>query len=117
MSPRYLTDRRGNPLSQFQVDDVIQTKVLNVSRKDKKIGLSIRKLDETSEKDIFRSYLDNPQEATSNLGTLLREEMMNYQQQQDEPEPEAEPEAVTAESEEASAAEPEDSDSEDKPAE
>jgi small subunit ribosomal protein S1 len=82
-------DRRGNPLSQFQVDDVIQTKVLNVSRKDKKIGLSIRKLDETSEKDIFRSYLDNPQEATSNLGTLLREEMMNFQQQQDEPEPEA----------------------------
>jgi small subunit ribosomal protein S1 len=82
-------DRRGNPLSQFQVDDVIQTKVLNVSRKDKKIGLSIRKLDETSEKDIFRSYLDNPQEATSNLGTLLREEMMNFQQQQDDPEPEA----------------------------
>jgi small subunit ribosomal protein S1 len=101
-------DRRGNPLSQFQVDDVIQTKVLNVSRKDKKIGLSIRKLDETSEKDIFRSYLDNPQEATSNLGTLLREEMMNFQQQQDEPEPEAaeaeskpetaEPEATEAES-------------------
>lgn len=37
------TDRRGNPLAQFQVDDVIQAKVLNVSRKDKKIGLSIRK--------------------------------------------------------------------------
>jgi len=99
-------DRRGNPLSQFQVDDVIQTKVLNVSRKDKKIGLSIRKLDETSEKDIFRSYLDNPQEATSNLGTLLREEMMNFQQQQDDPEPEAaesesEPEATEAEAESA----------------
>ncbi len=78
------TDRRGNPLSQFQVDDVIQAKVLNVSRKDKKIGLSIRKLDETSEKDVFQSYLDNPQEATSNLGTLLREEMLNLQQQQDE---------------------------------
>jgi len=76
-------DRRGNPLSQFQVDDVIQAKVLNVSRKDKKIGLSIRKLDETSEKDIFKSYLDNPLEATSNLGTLLREEMLNLQQQED----------------------------------
>jgi small subunit ribosomal protein S1 len=76
------TDRRGNPLAQFQVDDVIQAKVLNVSRKDKKIGLSIRKLDEVSEKDIYRSYLDNPQEATSNLGTLLREEMMHLEQQQ-----------------------------------
>lgn len=76
------TDRRGNPLAQFQVDDVIQAKVLNVSRKDKKIGLSIRKLDEVSEKDIYRSYLDNPQEATSNLGTLLREEMLHLEQQQ-----------------------------------
>jgi len=85
------TDRRGNPLSQFQVDDVIQAKVLNVSRKDKKIGLSIRKLDETSEKDIFKSYLDNPLEATSNLGTLLREEMMNLQQQQEESTEGAEP--------------------------
>jgi len=75
------TDRRGNSMSQFQVDDVIQTKVLNVSRKDKKIGLSIRRLEEVSEKDIFKSYLDNHQEATSNLGMLLKEEMMNLQQQ------------------------------------
>ena len=74
-------DRRGNPLSQFQVDDVIQAKVLNVSRKDKKIGLSIRRLEEVSEKDIFKSYLDNHQEATSNLGMLLKEEMINLQQQ------------------------------------
>ncbi|MBW1779901.1 MAG: 30S ribosomal protein S1 [Deltaproteobacteria bacterium] len=71
------SDKKGNPLSRFQIDDVIQAKVINVSREEKKIGLSIRKLDETSEKDIFRSYLNNNQEATSNLGELLREEMMN----------------------------------------
>ena len=76
-------DKKGNPLSRFQVDDVIQAKVINVSRQDKKIGLSIRKLDETSEKDIFRSYLNNNKEATSNLGELLREEMMNREQQKD----------------------------------
>jgi small subunit ribosomal protein S1 len=73
-------DKKGNPLSRFQIDDVIQAKVINVSRDEKKIGLSIRKLDETSEKDIFRSYLNNNQEATSNLGELLREEMMNLGQ-------------------------------------
>ncbi len=95
-------DRRGNPLSQYQVDDVIQAKVLNVSRKDKKIGLSIRKLDETSEKDIFKSYLDNPQEATSNLGTLLREEMLNLQQQDD-----VESETAESETAESEIAEPE----------
>ena len=74
------SDKKGNPLSRFQIDDVIQAKVINVSRDEKKIGLSIRKLEETSEKDIFRSYLNNNQEATSNLGELLREEMMNLGQ-------------------------------------
>jgi len=74
------SDKKGNPLSRFQIDDVIQAKVINVSRDEKKIGLSIRKLEETSEKDIFRSYLNNKQEATSNLGELLREEMMNLGQ-------------------------------------
>ena len=76
-------DKKGNPLSRFQIDDVIQAKVINVSRQDKKIGLSIRKLEETSEKDIFRSYLNNNKEATSNLGELLREEMLNLEQQGD----------------------------------
>jgi small subunit ribosomal protein S1 len=74
-------DKRGNPLSRFQVDDVIQAKVINVSPEDKKIGLSIRKLDESSEKEIFRSYLDDQREATSNLGELLREGMMNLERQ------------------------------------
>jgi len=74
-------DKKGNPLSRFQIDDVIQAKVINVSREEKKIGLSIRKLDETSEKDILRSYLNTNQEATSNLGELLREEMMNFEDQ------------------------------------
>lgn len=74
-------DKRGNPLSRFQVDDVIQTKVINVSRREKKIGLSIRKLEQTSEKEIFKSYVNNRKEATSNLGDLLREEMMNLEVQ------------------------------------
>ncbi len=72
-------DKRGNPLARFQVDDVIQTKVINVSRREKKIGLSIRKLEQTSEKEIFKSYVNNRKEATSNLGDLLREEMMHLE--------------------------------------
>ncbi len=83
------TDRTASPLSQFQVDDVIQAKVMNVSQKDKKIGLSIRKMNESSDKDDYNNYLDNPQEATSNLGMLLREEMLNFQQQNGSEETEA----------------------------
>jgi small subunit ribosomal protein S1 len=74
-------DKRGNTLSRFQVDDVIQAKVVNVSREEKKIGLSVRKLEEMTEKDIYRSYINAPKEATSNLGDILREEMMNLERQ------------------------------------
>lgn len=65
-------EKGGNPLSRFNVDDVIQAKVINVSRSDKKIGLSIRKLEESEEKEIYRSYMDNRSTATSNLGELLK---------------------------------------------
>jgi len=74
-------DKKGHSLSRFQVDDVIQAKVVNVSPEDKKIGLSIRKLEETSEKAAYTSYLNNHGGATSNLGDLLKEEMMNLQKQ------------------------------------
>jgi len=83
-------DKHGNPLSRFQVDDVIQAKVINVSREDKKIGLSIRKLEEGSEKDIYDNYLNNHKEATSNLGELLREEMMNLIPEDSSESPESE---------------------------
>ena len=77
-----LPENKGrNPLSRFQVDDVIQAEVVNVSRENKKIGLSIRKLEEKSEEEIFRSYLNNHKETTSKLDEILREEMANIQRQ------------------------------------
>ncbi|MBW2609713.1 MAG: 30S ribosomal protein S1 [Deltaproteobacteria bacterium] len=72
-------EKGGNPLSRFKVDDVIQAKVINLSREDKKIGLSVRKLEETEEKNIYRSYLNNHNEATSNLGELLKAGMLDLE--------------------------------------
>jgi len=107
-------DKKGQSLSRFQVDDVIQAKVVNVSRDDKKIGLSIRKLEETSEKAAYSSYLNNKAGATSNLGELLKEEMMHLQQDgesedgSDDASAKLEPESETAaESAESLSGEPE----------
>lgn len=47
-----------NPLSQFQVGDVIPAKVITVSRQHKKIWLSIRKQEERSEKDSHSSSVN-----------------------------------------------------------
>ena len=69
-------DKSGNPLSRFNVDDVIQAKVINVSRGEKKIGLSIKRLEESEEREIYKSYLDGRNGATSNLGEILKKEML-----------------------------------------
>ncbi|MBW2064469.1 MAG: 30S ribosomal protein S1 [Deltaproteobacteria bacterium] len=72
-------DKSGNPLSRFKTDDVIQAKVINVSKGEKKIGLSIKKLEESDEKEIYKSYVNTRSEATSNLGELLRKGMIKLQ--------------------------------------
>jgi small subunit ribosomal protein S1 len=68
---------QGNPLERFQVKDEIKAEVVKVSREDKKIGLSIRKLEENSEKNMHKSYMNNQEQATSNIGELIKEKILN----------------------------------------
>jgi len=63
------------------VDDVIQSKVINVSRGEKKIGLSIKRLEESEDREIYKSYLDGRNGATSNLGEILKKEMLGRESQ------------------------------------
>ena len=55
----------------------LDAEVVNVSQKDKRIGLSIRKLQESPEKKVYTNYVNNQEKATSNLGALLKEKMMD----------------------------------------
>jgi small subunit ribosomal protein S1 len=75
-------------LGKFQIDDVIQSLVVNVSREEKKIGLSIKKLHEKEFKDIYSDYKSNMNEVTSNIGMLIKEKIeenggLNLQKQKD----------------------------------
>jgi small subunit ribosomal protein S1 len=72
-------EKGGNPLSRFKVEDVIQAKVINLSKDEKKIGLSIKQLEEGDEKDIYKRYMSSSREATSNLGELLKAGMQNLE--------------------------------------
>ncbi len=64
-------------LKDFQVGDELDAEVVNVSQKDKRIGLSIRKLQESPEKKVYTNYVNNQEKATSSLGALLKEKMMD----------------------------------------
>lgn len=66
-------------MSRYKKDDVIKAKVINISLNEKKIGLSIKRLEDGDTKDVFNSYVNNKKEATSNLGDLLRKGMLNLE--------------------------------------
>ncbi len=70
-------------LKDFTVGDEIEAEVVNVSQKEKRIGLSIRKLQESPEKKVYTNYVNNQEKATSNLGALLKEKMMDIDQGDD----------------------------------
>jgi small subunit ribosomal protein S1 len=72
-------DKEGDPLKGFQVEDEIEAEIVHVSQKDKRIGLSVRKLQESSERDLHKAYTKNQRQATSNLGDLLIEKMIGLQ--------------------------------------
>ena len=84
-------DKQSKPLKGFQIKDKIEAEVVNVSQEDKRIGLSIRKLEERSGKKFQKSYVNNQEQATSNLGEVLKEKIMDLQPQasldSQEPEP------------------------------
>ncbi|MFZ7112483.1 MAG: 30S ribosomal protein S1 [Desulfatiglandales bacterium] len=73
----------GSPMEGFTVGDEVEALVVHVSREDKKIGLSIRRSKDKTERRQFQTYLNNPMEATSNLGELLKREMLNQTHQND----------------------------------
>ncbi len=65
-----------SPLGKFQIDDVIQALVVNVSKEEKKIALSIKRLQEKEVKEIYDTYRDSTKkEVTSNFGILIKEKI------------------------------------------
>jgi small subunit ribosomal protein S1 len=65
--------RDKEKMAALKVGDVIRAKVIHSSPQERRIGLSIRRLEAEEEQRSYRDYLKPSQEATSNLGEILRE--------------------------------------------
>ena len=63
------------PVGLFQEGQEVTAKVVNIGREERKIGLSLKRLEEEEEKTRYYDYVDSPKAATSNLGQLLKEEL------------------------------------------
>ncbi|MBF0523594.1 MAG: 30S ribosomal protein S1 [Deltaproteobacteria bacterium] len=66
-------DKLKSPVGHFNSGDLVTAKVISVSNKERKIGLSIKRLEEDDEKSIYQDYLTGQKAATSNVGQLIKE--------------------------------------------
>jgi small subunit ribosomal protein S1 len=64
-----------SPLGLFKEGQELSAKVVNIGKEERKIGLSIKRLEEQEEKNDYYEYVNNARAATSNLGQLLKEEL------------------------------------------
>jgi small subunit ribosomal protein S1 len=65
--------RDKNKMAALKVGDLIRAKVIHSSPQERRIGLSIRRLETEEEQKNYRDYMKSSSEATSNLGDILRE--------------------------------------------
>jgi small subunit ribosomal protein S1 len=65
-------DKIKTPVGMFNVGDTINAKVVSVSKRERKIGLSMRRADEEDDRASYSEYMNSAQAATSNLGELLK---------------------------------------------
>jgi small subunit ribosomal protein S1 len=67
--------RDKGKMAALKVGDLIRAKVIHSSPQERRIGLSIRRLETEEEQKNYRDYMKSSSEATSNLGEILRESL------------------------------------------
>ena len=63
------------PVGLYNVADVITAKVMNINSDERRIGLSIKRLEMEDDQELLSEYLTNMKPATSTFGEILREEL------------------------------------------
>ncbi len=100
-------EKIATPVGMYNMGDPLKVKVINVSSKDRKIGLSIKALDKDSSEDSLQDYKKKQSAGPSTIGDLLKTEMESKETSTKEDATDAaaeEPAAEAAPEEEADAA-------------
>ena len=59
----------------YNVGEVITAKVMNINSDERRIGLSIKRLEFENEQSLLSDYVNNIGPATSTFGEILRENL------------------------------------------
>ncbi len=63
------------PVGKYNVGEVITAKVMNINSDERRIGLSIKRLEIEDEQNLLSEYVNNMGPATSTFGEILRENL------------------------------------------
>jgi small subunit ribosomal protein S1 len=63
------------PVGQYNVGDELTAKVMNVNTEERRIGLSIKRLEFEDEESLLKDYVTNMKPATSSFGEILSESL------------------------------------------
>ncbi len=63
------------PIGKFNVGDVLTAKVMNINSDERRIGLSIKRLEDDDDQALLSEYVNKMGPATSTFGEILRENL------------------------------------------
>jgi small subunit ribosomal protein S1 len=63
------------PMEKFKIGDVITARVMNINSEERRIGLSIKRMEIDDEQNLLSEYVNNMGPATSSFGEILRENL------------------------------------------
>jgi small subunit ribosomal protein S1 len=65
------------PVGKFNVGDVITARVMNINSDERRIGLSVKRLEVDDKEGLLSEYVNNTRPATSTFGEILRENLQD----------------------------------------
>ncbi|MCG2757304.1 MAG: 30S ribosomal protein S1 [Desulfobacteraceae bacterium] len=65
------------PVGKFNIDDVITARVMNINSEERRIGLSVKRLEADDEQGLLSEYVNNIKPGTSSFGEILRENLQD----------------------------------------
>lgn len=63
------------PVGMYNIKDVITAKVMNINSEERRIGLSIKRMEMDDDQSVLSEYVNNMKPATSSFGEILRENL------------------------------------------
>ena len=74
------------PVGKFNVNDVITARVMNINSDERRIGLSIKRLEVEDEQSLLSEYVNSMKPAPSTFGELLKENLQEKLNTESSPE-------------------------------